>query len=89
MDESLHDRLERLHAELSRIETVDPEERELLATLMDDIRHVLDERGGAREPEYTALGKRLRSRLTRVEASYPNAALVMGQVIDALANLGL
>src|SRR5262249_19072854 len=90
MDQSLHDRLEQLHAELSGINAVDPAERELLTRLMADIRHVLDEPPPAgHEREYGALSGRWRAGLPRLEASSPTAALVMGQVVDALANLGL
>jgi len=83
------ERLERLYAELDRVETSDPDEREMCMRLKADVRHVLDETAGGRQPELSALGERLRSTLGRVEATYPNAALVMGQVVDALAILGL
>jgi hypothetical protein len=88
MDSSLHERLERLHAELATIDAVDAEEREMLSRLMADIRNVLDAPAVA-PPEVSALSRRLRAAVTRLETSYPNAALVMGQVVDALANLGL
>lgn len=88
MDSSLHERLERLHAELGAIDAVDPAEREMLVRLMADIRNVLDAPADE-TPEVSALGRRLRGTIARIETSYPNAALVMGQVVDALANLGL
>lgn len=87
--QELHQRLERLHAELSQIDTTDPAEREHIRQLAADIRALLEEREGDRKPEYSALGDRLRDAVTSLETRYPNAALVTGQVIDALALLGL
>jgi hypothetical protein len=88
-DEQLNERLERLHAELEHVDVADPAEREHVERLRADIRRLLDTPAGDRSPEYTALGDRLRAGVTRLETSYPNAALAMGQLIDALANLGL
>jgi hypothetical protein len=87
--QELHDRLERLHAELSQIDSVDPEEREMLAHLVADIRVLLDRPEANRQPAYAQLGTRLRSSVGRLEASYPRATLLMGQVIDTLAGIGL
>ncbi len=85
--QELHQRLERLHAELSQIDTTDPSEREHLRQLSGEIRALLDKKEGDRE--YSGLGDRLRDAVTGLETRYPNAALVTGQVIDALALLGL
>jgi hypothetical protein len=89
MDKQLHEKLERLHAELQRIDLTDPEEREHVAAIKRDIRSILDEPSDDRTQHYTALGDRLRDAITRLESSYPNAAVVMGQVVDQLALLGL
>ena len=86
--QDLHDRLERLHAELGQIDTVDPDERALLAQLLSDIRQLLDQPETER-PGYAQLGTRLRSSVGRLEASYPRATMLMGQVIDTLAGIGL
>ncbi len=89
MDSSLRDRLETLRTELENIVTVDDAERQRLGRLIEDIRKVLDAPVEGHQPEISALGGGLRAAATRLETSYPEAALVMGQVIDALANLGL
>jgi hypothetical protein len=51
MEKSLVERLERLYAELDRVETSDPDEREMCMRLKADVRHVLDETAGGRQPE--------------------------------------
>lgn len=81
-------RLEQLHHELQRIETVDESERAILLQLMADIQDLLAHGGGVEAEQVTRFGKRWRSRIAEVETSYPKAALVMGQVIDTLAAIG-
>ena len=87
--QELHERLERLHAELNQIHSVDPEEREMLSQLAGDIRALLDRPEAERRPGYAELGGRLRTSVGRLEASYPRATMLMGQVIETLAGIGL
>ena len=87
--QELHDRLERLHAELRQIDSVDPEEREMLAHLAGDIRALLDRPEAERRRGYAQLSERLRSAVGRLEASYPRTTILMGQVVDTLAGIGL
>ncbi len=76
--------LERLQAELARTEAVDEPLRERLRALEDDIRSVLD-RGAADPP----LRKRLEDGVSHFEASHPDLARNLAQVIDTLALYGL
>ena len=85
----LHQRLEELHAELTNAQTVDASEREVLEELQRDIGVLLAKGDDAGAPEYAGLGRRLRESVEKLEASHPQASLLMGQVIDALANLGI
>ena len=84
----LHSRLEQLHAELQHIESVDEGERRLLQTLMSDIKKVT-EREANDEPVPEHLGEGLKEGIELFEASHPQATLLMGQVIDALAKMGI
>ena len=84
----LHSRLEQLHAELQHIESVDDGERQLLQTLMSDIKKIT-ERAVDDEPVPERLGEGLKEGIELFEASHPQATLLMGQVIDALAKMGI
>ena len=85
----LHERLERLRGEIARIDTTDEEERVVLRQLAEDIDELLaDTEGGGDEP-YDRLTKRLKARIAELEATHPRATLMIGQVVDALAGIGL
>jgi hypothetical protein len=86
--QQLHTRLEQLHAELQQIESVDDRERQLLQTLMSDIKKVT-KREADDEPLPERLGEGLKEGIELFEASHPQATMVMGQVIDALAKMGI
>lgn len=77
--------LERLQAELAQAGAVDQPLRERLRDLQHDIRSVLD-RGPAAEPR---LKKRLENGVSHFEASHPDLARRLAQVIDTLALYGL
>lgn len=85
----LHERLEQLHGELQQIECVDESERQTLEKLMADIEKLTGARETAHEHLYDRLGEGLREGIERFEASHPRATMLMGQVADALANLGI
>ena len=80
--------LEQLHSELQQIESVDESEQQLLQTLMSDIRKLTE----AGEGDHTVpdrLGEGLKEGIELFEASHPQATMLMGQVIDALAKMGI
>jgi hypothetical protein len=80
-DESLRDLLRRVHERLSRSATVDPESRELLASLTQDIERALAGR--------SARVQRLEALAVRFEADHPALAQVLRQLIDALGKAGI
>ncbi|HWO00195.1 MAG TPA: DUF4404 family protein [Blastocatellia bacterium] len=87
--QQFHNTLDQLHVELQQIESVDQKERQTLQKLMSDIKRLLDEGESNQHQVYDRLGEGLREGIELLEASYPRATLLMGQVIDALAKIGI
>jgi len=86
--QELQHRLEQLHRELQQIETVDERERQLLKSLITDINKLIE--AGASDQRHTdRLGEGLKEGIELFEASHPQATMLMGQVIDALAKIGI
>jgi uncharacterized protein DUF4404 len=86
--EALQRELKQLHAELQRIHTADPNDREMLGKLATDIRRIL----GQEEIEadhYKSLRERLREAVAQFEASHPSTTMLMRQLIDQLAYMGI
>jgi hypothetical protein len=86
--EKLHQELERLHAELQQIDSLDDSDREKLSTLGQDIRRILDYRG-TDAGHYQGLIDRMRNAVTEIEAANPRTTLLMRQVLDQIAYLGV
>ena len=86
--QELREQLEELHAELQGVESLNDDERKLLRNLTRDIQEVL-----AREDEhtehYSGLGERLRETIAQLETSHPKITLLMRQIIDQLAFMGI
>jgi tRNA C32,U32 (ribose-2'-O)-methylase TrmJ len=85
----LHETLEQLHSELEKIEWVDEADRQTLEKLMADIEKLTRSRETAHESAYERLAEGLREGIERFEASHPTATMLMGQVADALAKIGI
>lgn len=82
----LERRLEELHAELARMQSVDPKSRELLADVCRDIESVL---ARSDEPAHGSLRERLEAAIQHFETSHPVLTATMGRVMDQLANMGI
>jgi predicted component of type VI protein secretion system len=82
----LERRLQELHAELARTQSVDPESREMLEHVRRDIESVLER---SDEPGRRSLRGRLEAAMERFEASHPVLTETMGRVMDQLSNLGI
>lgn len=80
--------LQRLHAELKEISSLDQPELEMLRRLESDIEEALA-RGDNREPSYSGLGDQISKVMVQLEASHPRTTLLMRRVIDSLAYLGI
>jgi NAD-dependent SIR2 family protein deacetylase len=87
--QELHNRLEQLHGELQRISSVDDVEQQLLQSLMSDIKKLLESGESEHIPDSDRLGDGLRQGIELFEASHPQATLLMGQAIEALAKMGI
>ena len=87
--QQLHARLEELHAALQQTDSLDAADRDTLLRLRGDIEALLAGRDDATAQHYKGLAERLREDIAQLEASHPQATLLMGRVIDALANIGI
>lgn len=87
-NEQLRAQLELLHAELRRANAPDPQQRELLQALSDDIYQLLN-RNENELHHYRSLGERLSEDIAELEASHPQITLLMRRAIDSLAYLGI
>ena len=85
----LHNTLEQLHVELQQIESVDENDRQVLQKLMSDINKLTGARESDEPHVYQGLGEGLKEGIEKFEASHPRATMLMGQVIDALAKMGI
>ena len=86
--QTLRAQLKELHAELQQVESLDVNEREMLENLSRDVQEIL-RREDDRTQHYITLGEQLREVVAQVEASHPRVTMLMRQVIDQLAYLGI
>jgi hypothetical protein len=86
--EKLREQLQALHTELQQVETLDDNEREMLQGLARDVQEVLHGEAD-RNQHYGPLSERLRETVAQVEASHPRATMLMRQIIDQLAYMGI
>ena len=86
--QQLQGRLEELHAELQQVETPDANQQELLRTVARDVQEIL-EKEGDQPQHYSGLSERLSEAVAQLEASHPRTTMLMRQVIDQLAFLGI
>jgi chromosome segregation ATPase len=85
----LHETLEQLHRELQQIESVDDSEQQTLQKLMTDIEKLTQSREISQQQAYEPLVEGLKEGIEKFEASHPRTTLLMGQVADALAKIGI
>jgi hypothetical protein len=86
--QQLREQLEQLHAELQQVDVLDDNEREMLQRLTRDIKEVL-ERKEEHPQHYSGLGERLKESVAQLEATHPRTTMLMQQVIDQLAFMGI
>ena len=86
--QNLRRHLEQLHAELQQVESPNSNDREMLQKLAVDIRKIL-ERKESQTHHYGGLSERMTEAIAQLEASHPKATLLMRQVIDQLAYMGV
>lgn len=84
--------LRQLRAELRDVESLDAldaNDRQLLAQLDADIHKLLETSEPESSLDLSQLSERVQQSVMRLEASHPNLALVMGQIAEMLARLGI
>jgi Domain of unknown function (DUF4404) len=86
--QKLHRDLERLHTELQQVDSADGADREHLQRLAVDIRNLLEQEGSDTS-RYRSLGAPLKEAIAKLEASHPRTTILMRQVIDQLAYMGI
>ena len=84
--QNLRERLEQLHAELAKTDSVDERSREALESLVRDIQALLEQSGA---PPHPSLTERLSQATRDFEKSHPTLSATLGRVADALSNLGI
>jgi hypothetical protein len=80
--------LRKLHAELRAIRTFDEEEQKLLRLLDSDIEELLARKDDDLRPNPDSR-QRISEALTLVEASHPRVPLLIRQIVDSFAYLGI
>jgi len=90
--QQLHDDLLKLQTELREVSTLDEREREALARLASQIEALLAKHSHYPQefaPEYAGLRDQLHQNIASLEASHPQLTLLMRNIIDSLAYLGI
>jgi hypothetical protein len=82
----LHETLRQLHRELQSTETTDPQTRELLVAVQDDIDRVT---GPGEDPPAEDFGDRIENLAARFEVDHPALALALRQVMTTLSSMGI
>lgn len=75
-----------LHRELGRAGSLDPEARALVEELRDDLARLPVEDRASHAEGLTA---RLEEATLRIESAHPRLALTLGELVDALARIGI
>ena len=86
--QQLRSDLEKLHRELRAINSVDEEEQRMLRVLDSDIEALLARSDDGLKPDPDSR-QRLSEALAQVEAAHPRVTLVMREMVDSLAYLGI
>jgi hypothetical protein len=90
MDQNtLRERLAKLHAELSKARGDDPATRQALEEILPDIQRMVERQGADTLPADTSLPDRLERVAVRFEALHPTLAASARRLIDLLAEVGI
>jgi Domain of unknown function (DUF4404) len=90
MDQNtLRERLAKLHAELANARGDDPATRQALEEILPDIKRMVERQGADALPSDTSLPDRLERIAVRFEAQHPTLAASARRLIDLLAEVGI
>lgn len=84
-DQQLDSLLEKVHAELQRVDHVDQDERRLLEELDQDIRSLLQKK----YPETSPIVERMSKAIERFEVKYPVFTRMLSDISAILSNAGI
>jgi hypothetical protein len=88
VNEELRRQIETLHAELTKVSSVEPQSRALLIALLTDITRLL-EQSNALAVEQQSLTGRLDELAVQFEAEHPALGTALRQVVDTLGKAGI
>lgn len=88
MNQDLQKHIEAMHAELSSLDTVDPQSRTLLITLLGDITRLLENSSNTPANQHN-LAERLDELAVHFEAEHPSLGVALRRVVDALGKAGI
>jgi len=86
--ERLHETLAELRGELRELDSLDEPTRQLLEGAADELHKALDPHDET-ELEHQSLSERFRQSTERFEESHPTLARIVGNMIDALGQIGI
>jgi hypothetical protein len=90
MDQNtLRERLAKLHAELSNAHGDDPATRQALEEILPDIKRMVERQGADALPADRSLPDRLERVAVQFEALHPTLAASARRLIDLLAEVGI
>jgi hypothetical protein len=88
--EELNELLRRLHAELARADSLDPESRKLLGMVISEVRMIgTGETDNKGEGTSEATPHGLEALAVRFEADHPSMAAALRQIADLLGKVGI
>jgi hypothetical protein len=85
--ESLRERLAKLHAELANAHQQNPATRQSLGEILPDVKRMVDQPAGA--PADKSLTERLEKVAVQFEAEHPTLAASARRLIDLLNEVGI
>jgi hypothetical protein len=86
---TLRERLAKLHAELSNAHGDDPATRRALEEILPDIKRMVERHGADALPADTSLPERLERVAVQFEALHPTLAASARRLIDLLSEVGI
>lgn len=86
--QQVHEKLKLLHDELDQVELLDSKQREILKKVTNEIQDMLARQEEGMEHN-GGLGERLKEAVAQIEASHSEATLLMRQLIDQMAYMGI
>lgn len=85
----LRELLERLDDELGSAAALDPKTRDMLRSIQDHTRQLLEREGEEVTPGHANLRDRLKAEVAGLESAHPDLAMAMARFIDTLSGLGI